>query len=129
MANTIMQRTLVGGGSDDNIYRLIHIISDGSEETDLVIYDNSTLTNNVAKGSLKQVWLAGSDALVRLEWDQTTDAPIFSGNPINSPYFDFRAFGGITNPNGAGATGDILLTTANLDIGDEVVIILHIFQN
>lgn len=129
MANTVTQRTILGAGSDKNIVRLIHILSDGSEETDLVVYDNSTLINDVSKGNLKQIWVSGSSAVIRLEWDQTTDSPAFVCDPTNGIYYDFRGFGGIPNPNGTGATGDLVLTTANLDASDEVMIIIHIAQN
>ncbi len=129
MPNTVTQRTLIGAGSDRNIYRLIHILSDGSEETDLVVYDNSTLIADVSKGKLCQVWLSGSpSATIRLEWDQGTDSPAFAGDPTNGLHYDFRDFGGICNPNGASATGDLTLTTANLDSGDEVFILIHIVQ-
>lgn len=128
MANTVTQRTLMGTGSERNVYRLIHIVSDGSEETDLVVYDNSAFVNNTAVGSLKQVWLSGSSCTVRLEWDQTTDSPAFAGDPASGNYWDFRGFGGITNPNGTGATGDLLLTTGSLDSGDELMLLIHIVQ-
>lgn len=118
----------MGSGSERNIYRLIHIVSDGSEETDLIVYDNSTFMNDVNGGSLKQVWLSGNDCTVRLEWDQTTDSPAFAGGPQNGAHWDFRGFGGITNPGGTGATGDLVLTTSNLDAGDEVFLIIHIVQ-
>lgn len=129
MANTVTQRTIIGGGTEKNVIRTIHINSDGSEETDLVVYDNSTLVSDVAKGSLMQVWLSGNACTVRLEWDQTTDSPAFAGDPQHGGHYDFRGFGGITNPNGTGATGDLLLTTAGLDSADEVFIVLHISQN
>lgn len=128
MANTVTQRTISGAGSDRNIYRLIHIVSDGSEESDLVVYDNSTLIADVTRGRLMQVWIAGSASIVRLEWDQTTDSPIFAGDPSHSGHYDFREFGGISNPAGTGATGDIVLTTSNLDAGDEVTIYIHVAQ-
>ncbi len=118
----------MGAGKDRNIYRLIHIVSDGSEETDLVVYDNSAFMDDVNEGSLKQVWLSGSDCVVRLEWDQSTDSPAFAGGPTNSSYWDFRVFGGVTNPGSTGATGDLLLTTSGLDSGDEVFLIIHIVQ-
>lgn len=128
MANTVTQRTLLGGGSERNIYRMVHISSDGTEETDTIIYNNSDFINDTAKGSLRQVWLSGDTATIRLEWDQTTDSPCFAGSADNGVHFDFRGFGGIGNPGGAGATGDLLLTTADLDAGDEVFIIVHIVQ-
>jgi hypothetical protein len=129
MANTITQRTLMGAGKDKNVIRLIHIASDGSEETDLIVYDNSAFVNDTSKGNLRKVWLSGNDCVVRLEWDQTTDSPAFAGNPSNGGFWDFTCFGGIGNPNGTGATGDLLLTTASLDAGDEVFIIIHLTQN
>ena len=129
MANTVTQRTLLGGGSDRNIVRSIHILSDGSEETDLVVYDNSAFIADVSKGRLVQVWLSGSDAVMRLEWDQTTDSPAFAGSPTNGNHWCFKEFAGIGNPNETGATGDLVLTTSGLDIGEEVFMVIHIVQN
>ena len=129
MVNTVTQRTIMGGGSDKNIIRTIHILSDGSEETDLVIYDNSALVANTAKGSLEEVWLSGNASTIRLEWDQDTDSPAFAGDPSHGGYYDFRSFGGIGNPGGTGATGDLVLTTTGLDNLDEVFIVIHIKQN
>ena len=126
--NTITQRTLHGGGSDKYIIRSIHIVSDGSEETDLVIYDNSTLINNVTRGSLVDVKMIGDSCNIRLEWDQTTDAPIISADPSSYVNFSFSDFGGIRNPAGTGATGDIVMTTADLDSGDEVTIFITVLQ-
>lgn len=129
MANTVTQRTLRGAGSDRKVMRLINIVSDGSEETDLVIFDNSTLLNDPTKGRLLKVMSTGSTSTIRLEWDQTTDSPICSFDPINNPILKFYDIGGITNPNEAGATGDIVLTTANLDAGDEVTIYIEVEQD
>lgn len=129
MANTITSRTLSGSPSDKNLYLLINISSDGTEETDLVVYDNSAFFNQPTKGKLLEVWASGSSSQLSLEWDQSTDSPIANFDPAYTQYLDFRSFGGITNPNGTGATGDILLTTANLDSGDVVTLILHVEQS
>ena len=128
MSNAITQRTLYGSGASRDVYRLIHIISHGSDETDLVIYDNSTLVNDTAKGRLVGVGASGDSCNCRLEWDQTTDSPIMSFDPSLTNHYCFESFGGISNPNGTGATGDIVLTTADLDSGDEVTIIIHVRQ-
>lgn len=128
MVNTVTQRTLYGSGTDRLIIRSIHIVSDGSEESDLVVYDNSTFMNNVAQGSLLKIQAVGSSCTCRLEWDQSTDAPVLSFDPSSMVTLDFSEFGGINNPAGSGATGDLLLTTANLDSGDEVSLILYIKQ-
>lgn len=129
MANTVTQRTLYGGGSSKKVVRHIHISSDGSEETDLVIYDNSAFVNDTSKGVLEKVMVAGSSSVVRLEWDQTTDSPAFVMDPSHGGIYDFECFGGISNPNGSGATGDLLLTTASLDAGDEVSLLIVVRQD
>lgn len=128
MANTVTQRTLLGGANSKNVVHLITIVSDGSEETDLVVYDNSAFINNVNKGNLMAVRASGSDCVCRLEWDQTTDSPAVSLNPAHDQHMCFKSFGGIKNPKGTGATGDLLLTTSGLDAGDEVTLILEIAQ-
>lgn len=128
MPNTVTQRTLLGGGSSRYIVREIHIVSDGSEESNLVVYDNSAFINDAARGSLWEIKFSGSDCLCKLSWDQSTDSPIISFNPLNAAEMCFAKSGGIKNPNGTGATGDILLSTANLDSGDEVFIYIKVRQ-
>lgn len=129
MTNTVTQRTLFGDGTTKKVVRHIHLLSDGLEETDLVVYDNSAFIADSSKGNLIKVTASGSaDTLVRLEWDQSTDSPAIAVNPSNSVELDFRTFGGIRNPNGTGATGDLLLSTANLSNLDEFTLILEIDQ-
>jgi hypothetical protein len=128
MPNTVTQRTVFGGGDDRLVVRLINIVSDGSEETDLVVYDNSTLVADVTRGSLIKVLASGSSCVCRLEWGQSTDSPIASFDPSQVQEVCFKEFGGVTNPKGTGATGDILLTTSALDSGDEVTLVLFIRQ-
>lgn len=129
MANTVSQRTLAGSSNEKNVYVLTTIVSDGSEESDLVVYDNSAFINEVARGKVMQIWASGSACQLQLEWDQTTDSPIAALDPSTAGYLDFRSFGGISNPGAAGATGDVVLTTTNLDSGDVVTLILHIDQS
>lgn len=128
MPNTNTNRVLSGSPSDKNYYVMLNISSDGSEETDLVVYDNSTAINDVTRGKVMQVWASGNSSTCTLEWDQTTDSPIASFDPAYTQYLDFRSFGGVSNPGAAGATGDVVLTTAGLDAGDAVTLILHIEQ-
>ena len=131
MANTITQTTLAGVGSDMQISRLIHITSDGSEETDLVIFDNSAFVADVSKGRLLKVKAFGNTCVCILEWDQTTDAEVCRFTPEGTFCLDFMKYGGLTgsNPAAAGATGDLLLTTTGLDAGDEITIEIIVKQS
>lgn len=130
MANTNTLRTLHGAGSSKKIIRMVNIVSDGTEETDLVVYDNSAFVGDTSKGKLMRLWVTGSwTGAVRLEWDQTADSAVISLGKGDSSYMDFRSFGGISNPGGAGATGDLVLTTTALAALDEVNIIVEIDQS
>ena len=129
MANTVTQRTIHGGGSDKHIYRMIHIVSDGTEESDLVVFDNSAFLADTSKGKLQQIMVSGDAGILRLEWDQTADSPAFAVHPGTPGHLDFRSFGGISNPNGAGATGDLVLSTVDLDAGDEITLLIHVTQD
>ena len=129
MVNTVTQRTLYGDASTKRVTRLITIVSDGSEEADLVIYDNSALVASVGKGSVERIQCSGSACQLLFEWDQDTDSPIAALDPSASPDLDLKCFGGIDNPNGTGATGDIVLTTTNLDAADVVTILLTVRQD
>ena len=128
MANTVTQRTVYGEASTKEVVRLITIVSDGSEETDLVIYDNSALIADVSAGSVMEIEASGSSCQLLFEWDQATDSPIAALDPAASPRLCFRRFGGISNPGATGATGDVVLTTTNLDAGDVLTILLTVKQ-
>lgn len=128
MANTITQRTLFGAGDDRRIIRLINIVSDGTQESGLVIYDNSAFVDNATKGRLDRLTVSGSSCILRLEWDQTANSPIISINPAGLRDKDFESIGGISNPAEAGATGDMVLTTAELAAGDEVTLLIEVVQ-
>jgi hypothetical protein len=128
MANTVTQRTLVGDSRTRNVVRHVHIVSDGTEESDLIVFNNSDFVNDTSKGRLVGLTAIGDSCVARLEWDQTADSPILSVDPANGVQLDFSHFGGVSNPNGSGATGDILLSTADLDAGDEITLILEIEQ-
>jgi hypothetical protein len=129
MANTVTQTTIEGSSSDALISRVIHITSDATEETDLVIFDNSAFAADTSIGRLLSVEANGSPCVCILEWDQTTDSEIIRFNPADGFKFDFLKNGGGGNPNAAGATGDLLLTTTGLDSGDEVTIKILVKQS
>ncbi len=123
--NTIQ---VIGTAASRDVIVHVNIVSDGSEETSLIVYDNSTLINNVHKGKVVALEAYGGDCSCTLYWDQTTDSPIVSFNPSGSPKICFRELGNRPNPDATGATGDILLSTANLDAGDAVSIFITVRQ-
>lgn len=120
----------MGSSTSRRVIRSIHVLSDGTEETGLVVYNNSDFIADVSKGNLQQIWIMGSfTGIIRLAWDEATDHNIISVGQSNSGHIDFREFGGFQNPNADTPVGDILLTTLALGANDEFTIVIDVKQD
>jgi hypothetical protein len=129
MANTTVVTTILGDAHSRLVVKHVSIISDGTQESNTVVYNNSAFTNDVTKGSVLKVYGIGSSCVCRLSWDQTTKFNVVAINPAAGfDVLDFSKFGGITNPGGAGATGNLVLTTSGLAAGSEVTLLVVIRQ-
>ncbi len=140
MANTITNTCIVKGRN--LIVQQIYISSDGFEETDLVVYDSSTIATVLGKSDPYSCVLVKADivfqgitniASIMFEYDATTDQmalplSLLNTGGISRQTFDFQEVGGISNltKGTAGATGDILLTTNSLDNGNKILIFLYV---
>lgn len=127
MANTITKTTLVDGPR--NLVRLINILGDASgEETNNVLIDRSDFapTDGTELVVTKiEGLLTGFSAA--LSFEATADL-VFCRLPDGDWFcHDWTAIGGISsNKAGAGANGDILLSTTGLAAGADVAtFILH----
>src|ERR1019366_3019359 len=112
MANTKLVTKVYGGTTSKYLWLIYRLISDGSQETAAVVYDNDVDGPSVVtRGTVMEIMSSGKSAsgMLRLEWDQSTKSPIASLTPAYNCDLDFCEFGGIPNPGAAGATGDILL--------------------
>lgn len=131
MANVVTNTRIVC--TSQQVIQYITIASDGTEETDLVIYDSSVVATALGKTdplmcSIMGVQYVCSSAtgFFNLEFDASTDVSAFSLAANNSQIFDFEPIGGLRNTAGSGITGDIMLTTTGLAPGDSFVIILTV---
>ncbi len=140
MANTITNTTIVKGR--DLVVNQILIDSDGTEETDLVVYDSSAVATLLGKTDPLKCRLmraqfvfqnAATVATLTFEYDANTDVialPVSMAVLANGGFtdMDFNDCGGIENlaNAAAGATGDILLTTTNLDSADRILLNLFV---
>lgn len=118
----------------NSVVQYVSIASDGSEETDLVIYDSSAVATALGKTDtlhcrLNSIRFVSNSAagVFTIEWDADTDVlalPLpFGGSPLE---MDFREIGGLINKGSTGRTGDITLTTTGLAAGDSLTIILDV---
>ncbi len=131
MVNTITQTTMVLGTS--KVVRHIGITSDGSEETDLVIYDSSVIATALGiadpltcKLLHLQYSVSSATGFFLLEFDASTDTHCVSIPANSAGDLDFARFGGIKNTAGSGITGDLMLTTTGLAAGDSVTLIIEV---
>lgn len=123
-----------------NVILRATLVSDGSGITAQKIFDaTSTGIYGVNRGG--QVFYPGVHATVvgldydvqdmrlRLQWEATSNQDILAlGNAPED--FDWTRFGGIRVPSGlAGATGSILLTTLNQQVGSTFSLILYLRKN
>lgn len=122
MANTITKTTLLNGSR--NLVVLVNVLGDGSgEETNLLLIDRSSYVNDNDDAGTAVVVdkvegnLGGFTAT--LSFDATADLPI-AALPNGYPFcFKWAKAGGLNSSlAGAGANGDILLTTAGLGSGE-----------
>lgn len=129
MANTVTQRTLFGSATTKKVVRVAHIIGVDAQESDLVIYDNSAFIADVTKGKINKIKVIGKNSgIARIEFDQTADSPIAVFGDQGGEV-DFSHIGGVGSPGGAGATGDIVLTTVGLAANDEIAVYIEVDQD
>lgn len=130
MANTVTNTRVFCGNKE--VIQYVTIVSDGSEETDLVVYDSSAVatvlglsdTTNCRILSVYATVSAAATARAVLEFDATTDVLALDLPPQVLVKNDFRPIGGLKNTAGAGKTGDITLTTTGLEAGDGITLII-----
>ena len=127
--NVITNKRIISGTK--RVIQYISIDSDGTEETDLVIYDSSAVATAIGKVdslmcTILSITYSTSSVLGinKLEWDGTTD--VLAWGLTRDGQFDFTKFGGLKNTAGAGITGDVLLTTTGLVAGDVVSLIIEL---
>jgi hypothetical protein len=110
----------------------ITIFSDGTEETDMIVYDSSVAATALGKSdpldcAIMEIYTATSSSLglAYLEFEATTDVLAWS-LPCQggSQAMNFEAIGGLPNYAGTGITGDISLTTTLLEPNSALTIVL-----
>lgn len=135
MSNTITNVYL--GGNRHRCTKYITLASDGSEETDYILYDSSDAASTYSftdptDSCIEYIYATSScasTARLKLEWDAGTDVLAMDLPPSQVVYYDFRAHGGLPNQGGSGITGDITLTTTGLESGDAITIVLGVRAN
>jgi hypothetical protein len=120
MANSITKRILYQETNSKRVVLQVTIKGDGSgEETNTVLFDPAVDASPVmpAAAGLTIDEICGNIQLfdILLAFKGTTNTPIFLINRApGDSFLDFRQFGGIKDNTGAGATGQIIMTTTGL---------------
>ena len=131
MPNTISNRTLLAGKKEATIY--MTLTSDGTEETDYVLYDSSAIATSALDSDTLDCTIldcfysiSSATGFFLLEFDADTDIAALSLPANKAGKLCFREFGGLPNNGGTGKTGDITLTTTGLASGDSLMIALRV---
>ena len=134
MANTVTTRYLMKNIPKKEVLLYVTVDSDGTEESDLVVYDSSAVATILGIADpltctikdLEVVVMGAAAARARLEFDANTDV-LAAAVPVNGHLKTcYRHFGGLKNNASTGITGDILLTTLGLEAGDAVTILMTV---
>lgn len=142
MANVIRNQRLI----DNNKRSLtkIVLVSDGTEEANTLIIDASNLrfalnangyimsgntdTKSLYRTTVKRVFgMSSGESHTRIQWEGDANSEIITFGQGNFDY-DFSSMGDgavISNPE-ANATGDILISTSNLDAGDTITLFVDL---
>lgn len=126
MADTVSTQTIANGPR--NLIIKITNESDGTGESGVVKVDATSATFGAPGIHLKiaRIVFAVNSGAVRLQWDASsaTDAVILAGFGT----LDYSFFGGLPNPNNAGATGKIKLTTVGFALNSSYDITLEMIK-
>lgn len=126
MSNTITKTTLVDGPR--NLIQLINIVGDGSgEESATVLVDRSALVpTDGTELVVEKIEGLLSGFSASLIFDASTDLTFVRLPDGDWFCHDWCSVGGVSsNKAGAGANGDILITTSSLGSGDAATFYLH----
>lgn len=120
MANTLTRQIINDGERNAVIH--VYIASDGlsGELTNSLLVDASELGGTFEKLSICRIsgGLTGFSAI--LEWEAAADVPFLALTADEAFGFDYGCFGGLQSNAGAGANGDILITTSGFTATGDV---------
>lgn len=130
MADTVTSQTMVNGPR--NLIMKFTNESDATGESAVVKVDGTSTSlgnNGVAPGihlKVARISFAVAGGQLRVLWKATanTDMVILSGTGT----FDYTYFGGLPNPNNAGANGQILFTTVGFVAGSSYTVEIEMIK-
>ncbi len=117
MANTVTIQTIHSGPR--HVVLNVYIAGDGSgNESGTIIADASAF--GVSGFSINAIYSALTGFTATLFWDADADAPALHlpDYQFSYPAESAERIGGIPSSAGAGATGDLIITTVGLGSGD-----------
>lgn len=130
MADTVTSQTIINGPR--NLIMKFTNESDGTGESAVKKVDAQSATfanQGVVPGvhlKIARVTFTVSGGELRMQWDASSatdiDIPAYTGTQ------DYTFFGGLTNPNAAGATGSILFTTVGFTAGSSYTVVLEMLK-
>lgn len=102
---------------EDSARNYVIKITGTAPDVTALIVDVSALATPCVRVRLNEIqYDVGPGTTATLLWDATTDVTLITLTEGPGQTLCFRHLGGINNPNAAGSTGDVLLTTTGTAI-------------
>lgn len=130
MADVVTSQTIINGPR--NLIIKFTNESDGTGESGVKKVDATSATfanQGVVPGvhlKIARVTFTVSGGELRMQWEASSNTDIdilaYTGTQ------DYTFFGGLTNPNAAGATGSILFTTVGFTSGSSYTVVLEMLK-
>ena len=111
--NTVIKWTIVGANK-------------AGDETDTIVFDASVYKTESLYNKLFTIKYSTIGVSARLDWAADTNVLLFSMPGNSTGDFEFTLSESIINNTGTGRTGDITITTNNMNDGDIIDIILWV---
>lgn len=133
MANILHTTVITEGTREAVLY--FTLTSDGTQETNTVIYDSSVIATAIGitdplNCNIQEIMMsAGAASTARIVLMFAASTPVLAVTlPIANGHLEecYEKLGGLKNYAGAGKTGDITLTTTGLASGDAIHLVLRV---
>ena len=126
MANDITVQVIEDGEKNTIIKWDMIGANKGGDEIDTVIFDASLYKTASLYNRLYEIWYSTVGFTAILNWAADTPIPLATLANNLPAHFLYDEFGSVSNDTTTGRTGDITITTNNLNDGDSITIILYV---
>jgi hypothetical protein len=121
----IIETQVLEDGDRNTVIKWI-LIGDNKtgDEVNTIVFDASEYKTASLSNKVYEITYTTDGVSARLDWDATANILLYSLPGNHSGSFRHKTDNSIINDAGAGVTGDILITTNNMNDGDSITLLI-----